>query len=133
MLLEGRNLGNATTTNSQGPYAPISNGVPAFRKPKSRNAATTLLLLGLIAITMMMSVIVLAREMGLDVVFQSSRWVETYSRSGDLTFYNGHVNLVLARAALPASRAQYGAYGLPRTPSESVIATPSKPRSRSSS
>ena len=24
----------------------ISNGVPAFRKPKSRNAATTLLLLG---------------------------------------------------------------------------------------
>src|SRR3712207_3878351 len=27
----------------------ISNGVPAFRKPKSRNAATTLLLLGTIA------------------------------------------------------------------------------------
>lgn len=46
----------------------ISNGVPAFRKPKSRNAATTLLLLGLIAITMMMSVIVLAREMGLKYV-----------------------------------------------------------------
>ncbi|HET8717544.1 MAG TPA: APC family permease [Nocardioidaceae bacterium] len=39
----------------------ISNGVPAFRKPKSRNAATTLLLLGTIAITMMISVIVLAR------------------------------------------------------------------------
>ncbi|MGB8021595.1 MAG: APC family permease [Candidatus Nanopelagicales bacterium] len=30
----------------------ISNGVPAFRKPKSRNAATTLLMLGLIATTM---------------------------------------------------------------------------------
>jgi amino acid transporter len=30
----------------------ISNGVPAFRKPKSRNAATTLLLLGLIATSM---------------------------------------------------------------------------------
>ncbi len=41
----------------------ISNGVPAFRKPKSRNAATTLLLLGLIAVTMMMSVIVLADQM----------------------------------------------------------------------
>jgi amino acid transporter len=41
----------------------ISNGVPAFRKPKSRNAATTLLMLGLIAITMMMSVIVLAKQM----------------------------------------------------------------------
>ena len=46
----------------------ISNGVPAFRKPKSRNAATTLLMLGLIAITMMMSVIVLAREMRLRYV-----------------------------------------------------------------
>ncbi|WP_372730106.1 APC family permease, partial [Nocardioides sp.] len=46
----------------------ISNGVPAFRKPKSRNAATTLLLLGLIAITMMISVIVLAKQMGLKYV-----------------------------------------------------------------
>ena len=46
----------------------ISNGVPAFRKPKSRNAATTLLLLALIAITMMMSVIVLAKQIGLKYV-----------------------------------------------------------------
>ncbi len=43
----------------------ISNGVPAFRVPKSRNAATTLALLGGIAVTMMMSVIVLARLAGL--------------------------------------------------------------------
>ena len=46
----------------------ISNGVPAFRRPKSRNAATTLLLLGVIAITMMLSVIVLANQMGLRYV-----------------------------------------------------------------
>ncbi|WP_244242282.1 APC family permease [Nocardioides seonyuensis] len=46
----------------------ISNGVPAFRKPKSQNAATTLLLLGLIAVTMMMSVIVLAKEMSIRYV-----------------------------------------------------------------
>jgi amino acid transporter len=46
----------------------ISNGVPAFRRPKSRNAATTLLLLGLIAITMMMSVIVLAKQMSIRYV-----------------------------------------------------------------
>ncbi|MEZ5092484.1 APC family permease [Nocardioides sp.] len=46
----------------------ISNGVPAFKKPKSKNAATTLLLLGMIAITMMMSVIVLGYQMGLRVV-----------------------------------------------------------------
>jgi len=46
----------------------ISNGVPAFRRPKSRNAATTLLLLGLIAISMMVSIIVLAKQMGLRFV-----------------------------------------------------------------
>ncbi len=41
----------------------ISNGVPAFREPKSRNAATTLAMLGGVAITMVMSVIVLANLM----------------------------------------------------------------------
>ncbi|TCJ00113.1 APC family permease [Aeromicrobium sp. IC_218] len=46
----------------------ISNGVPAFREPKSRNAATTLLMLGTIAITMLLSVIVLAQLMGLRYV-----------------------------------------------------------------
>jgi amino acid transporter len=46
----------------------ISNGVPAFKKPKSANAATTLLLLGSIAITMLMSIIILARNMGLKYV-----------------------------------------------------------------
>ena len=46
----------------------ISNGVPAFRRPKSKNAATTLLMLGAIAITMMLSVIALANEMGLKYV-----------------------------------------------------------------
>ncbi|HSV39163.1 MAG TPA: APC family permease [Nocardioidaceae bacterium] len=46
----------------------ISNGVPAFRKPKSRNAATTLLMLGLLAIIMMLSVITLAREMSVKYV-----------------------------------------------------------------
>jgi amino acid transporter len=38
----------------------VSNGVPAFRKPKSRNAATTLLLLGTIAVTMLIGVVTLA-------------------------------------------------------------------------
>ena len=46
----------------------ISNGVPAFRRPKSKNAATTLLMLGAIAITMMLSVIALANKMGLKYV-----------------------------------------------------------------
>jgi amino acid transporter len=38
----------------------ISNGVPAFRKPKSRNAATTLALLGGIAVSMFAGVTALA-------------------------------------------------------------------------
>ncbi|MBJ8345078.1 APC family permease [Antrihabitans sp. YC2-6] len=42
----------------------ISNGVPAFRKPKSRNAATTLLLLGTISIMMLMGIIMLAQKVG---------------------------------------------------------------------
>jgi amino acid transporter len=46
----------------------ISNGVPAFKKPKSKNAATTLLLLGTIAITMLMSIVVLADLMKLRYV-----------------------------------------------------------------
>ncbi|MFI7061120.1 APC family permease [Kribbella sp. NPDC050124] len=41
----------------------ISNGVPAFKKPKSKNAATTLLLLGCISIAMMISVVALANVM----------------------------------------------------------------------
>jgi amino acid transporter len=46
----------------------ISNGVPAFKRPKSKNAATTLLLLAVIAISMMMSVIVLAKQMSIRFV-----------------------------------------------------------------
>ncbi|MCM6774367.1 APC family permease [Nocardia sp. CDC159] len=42
----------------------ISNGVPAFRKPKSRNAATTLLMLGVIAIALLLGIIALARRVG---------------------------------------------------------------------
>ncbi|GAA4690812.1 Amino acid transporter [Promicromonospora umidemergens] len=43
----------------------ISNGVPAFRKPKSRNAATTLLLLGVISSTMIISILLLAQATGI--------------------------------------------------------------------
>jgi amino acid transporter len=46
----------------------ISNGVPAFRKPKSRNAATTLLMLGTIAVSLLMGIILLAKETGVQIV-----------------------------------------------------------------
>jgi amino acid transporter len=38
----------------------ISNGVPAFRKPKARNAANTLAIMGLLAITMFIGITILA-------------------------------------------------------------------------
>ena len=46
----------------------ISNGVPAFKKPKSKNAATTLLLLGTIAVSMLIGVITLANLTGLKLI-----------------------------------------------------------------
>ncbi|MFP5284086.1 MAG: APC family permease [Actinomycetes bacterium] len=46
----------------------ISNGVPAFRKPKSKNAATTLVLLGSISVSMLIGVIVLANLTGLKLI-----------------------------------------------------------------
>ncbi|NED67150.1 APC family permease, partial [Streptomyces sp. SID10244] len=42
----------------------ISNGVPAFRKPKSRNAATTLFLLGAFSITLLLGIVLLAQRIG---------------------------------------------------------------------
>lgn len=46
----------------------ISNGVPAFRKPKSKNAATTLLLLGTIAVSMLIGVVALASLTNLKLI-----------------------------------------------------------------
>ncbi|MBW0103498.1 APC family permease [Pseudonocardia sp. KRD291] len=51
----------------------ISNGVPAFRKPKSRNAATTLLMLGTISITMFMGLIALAQAAGAKIAEDPAR------------------------------------------------------------
>ncbi len=45
----------------------ISNGVPAFQKPKSRNAATTLLMLGTLSVTMFMGLIALAQSTGAQI------------------------------------------------------------------
>ncbi|MGI5244522.1 APC family permease [Dactylosporangium sp. CA-139066] len=51
----------------------ISNGVPAFKEPKSKNAATTLLLLGSISITMLLGIILLANRTGLKFVEDPSQ------------------------------------------------------------
>ena len=46
----------------------ISNGVPAFAKPKSRNAATTLALLGGISAALILVILLLARATGIHYV-----------------------------------------------------------------
>jgi amino acid transporter len=51
----------------------ISNGVPAFKKPKSRNAATTLLMLGVIAVCLVMGMITLARMTGIKIAADPAR------------------------------------------------------------
>ncbi|MFL6152404.1 MAG: APC family permease [Ornithinibacter sp.] len=45
----------------------ISNGVPAFQKPKSKNAATTLLLMGSISVTMLVSMMALSQWTGVKI------------------------------------------------------------------
>jgi amino acid transporter len=61
LLLRAFSSGCAALTGVEA----ISNGVPAFQKPKSKNAATTLLLMGLISVTMLMSIITLVKLTGI--------------------------------------------------------------------
>ena len=76
----------------------ISNGVPAFRKPKSKNAATTLLLLGSISITMLMSIMLLARHMGLKYVDDISRLRDASGNPLPSDFHQPTVIAQLSRA-----------------------------------
>jgi amino acid transporter len=61
LLLRAFSSGSAALTGVEA----ISNGVPAFKKPKSTNAATTLLLMGVVSVTMLMSIITLVRLTGI--------------------------------------------------------------------
>lgn len=56
LLLRAFSSGCAALTGVEA----VSNGVPAFRKPKSKNAATTLMMMGALAITMLVGIIALA-------------------------------------------------------------------------
>jgi amino acid transporter len=77
----------------------ISNGVPAFQKPKSKNAATTLALLGGLAITMLISIIVLARNMGLRYVDPSASGFDRVTRHGKPLPHNYDQPTVIAQIA----------------------------------
>jgi len=67
----------------------ISNGVPAFQKPKSKNAATTLLLMGSLAVTMFVGVTILALV----------AHVRVAERASDLIGAHGQQHTVIAQVA----------------------------------
>ncbi|MGW5669638.1 APC family permease [Micromonospora sp. NPDC003776] len=85
----------------------ISNGVPAFKVPKSRNAATTLLLLGTIAVSMLVGIILLARRTGLQFVESPSQIISgpdgyvqktVTAQLGETVFGSGSVLLYIVAA-----------------------------------
>ncbi|MDL9947738.1 APC family permease [Gordonia sp. ABSL11-1] len=51
----------------------ISNGVPAFRKPKSRNAASTLFMLGAFSIVLLLGIVLLAQQIGAKYVMNPAQ------------------------------------------------------------
>jgi len=71
LLLRAFSSGCAALTGVEA----ISNGVPAFKPPKSRNAANTLLLLGIIAVTMLAGIVTLSRMTHLKFVEDASQIV----------------------------------------------------------
>jgi len=75
----------------------ISNGVPAFRKPKSRNAATTLAIMGLLATTMFLGITVLA--LNLDARAQPSGNPSVISQIAAAVFGNSNVLFYAYQAA----------------------------------
>ncbi|OQO93989.1 APC family permease [Saccharomonospora piscinae] len=60
LLLRAFSSGSAALTGVEA----IANGVPAFRKPRGRNAATTLLLMGALAVPMFLGLLYLADAAG---------------------------------------------------------------------
>ena len=79
----------------------ISNGVPAFKKPKSRNAATTLGLMGIISITMFSGVTFLAIKLGVKVAENPADLIglppgqtqDTVIAQIGMTVFGGNTNL----------------------------------------
>jgi amino acid transporter len=72
LLVRAFSSGSAALTGVEA----IANGVPAFKPPKSRNAATTLLILGVISASLMLSIVGLSRLTGLQYVEDPGQQIE---------------------------------------------------------
>ncbi|MPZ61477.1 MAG: amino acid permease [Propionibacteriales bacterium] len=93
VILRAFAAGCATLTGVEA----IANGVPAFRKPKGRNAATTLLVLGLIAVTMAISVVALANL--IDVRVAEDPATQLVQRDGEPVGPNYHQDPLITQIA----------------------------------
>jgi len=72
LLVRAFSSGSAALTGVEA----IANGVPAFKPPKSRNAATSLLILGLISAALMLSIVSLAQLTGVKYVENPALQIE---------------------------------------------------------
>ncbi|HEX5493116.1 MAG TPA: APC family permease [Mycobacteriales bacterium] len=86
----------------------ISNGVPAFRAPKSKNAASTLLAMGLVAVTMFMGILVLGLITGVKMVSSRGELVgapanyqqkTAVAQIAEAVFSNFHLGFYVVAAA----------------------------------
>ncbi|HEX9506322.1 MAG TPA: APC family permease [Acidimicrobiia bacterium] len=94
ILLKGFSSGAVALTGVEA----ISNGVPAFRRPESKNAATTLVWMGLILGTLFMGVQILAHRLG---PYPSEK--ETvFSQLGTAVFGSGTAMYVILQFATAA-------------------------------
>ena len=69
LLLKSFSSGSAALTGVEA----ISNGVPAFKKPKSRNAATTLALMAALSVSMMLGLVALTLYTGVQYADDPAR------------------------------------------------------------
>jgi amino acid transporter len=94
LLLRAFSSGCAALTGVEA----ISNGVPAFKEPKSKNAANTLALLGGIAVTMLLSIIVLAKVMHVRFAEFPADQLQLNGRSVGTSYVQDPVLTQVARA-----------------------------------
>jgi amino acid transporter len=94
ILLKGFSSGAVALTGVEA----ISNGVPAFRRPESKNAATTLVWMGLILGTLFMGVQILAHRLG---PYPSEK-TTVMSQLGTAVFGSGTVLYVVLQFATAA-------------------------------
>lgn len=72
LLVRAFSSGSAALTGVEA----ISNGVPEFRPPKSRNAATSLAIVGVVSAILMLGIVALSRMTGLQYVSNPQRQIE---------------------------------------------------------